>query len=116
MNEEGKKTTSTKPLDSFKWVEWVFVNLNFIGFVVLLVLFYIANAHYSERKLRNIDRVKKEVNDYKAQYLNLKQSMMSGSTQSEFAKRLEPQKIQPLSEVPKKLTIGGGIDEGNNKK
>jgi hypothetical protein len=100
-----KTTTSTKPLEKFKWVEWVFINLNFLGLIVVLVVIYIANAHYSERKLRKIDKIKKEVTDYKAQYLNLKQSMMSGSTQSEFAKRLETQKIQPLNEVPKKLTI-----------
>jgi hypothetical protein len=73
--------------------------------MLFLIILTIANNHYAERKLRNIDRVKKEVTDYKAQYLNLKQSAESGLTESSLAKDLEAQHIKPNSLKLKKITI-----------
>jgi uncharacterized membrane-anchored protein YhcB (DUF1043 family) len=106
MSDEVKGRTTSKTTFGTKWVNWALVNLNFIGFLVGLILLYIANAHFVERKLRNIDRVKHEVLDYKAQYLNLKQSIESGMTESTLTKELEEQQIKPNSAKLVKLSIG----------
>jgi uncharacterized membrane-anchored protein YhcB (DUF1043 family) len=103
-SEVNKDSTSSSPISN-KMVEWVFVNLNYIVSLILVIILTIANSHYAERKLRNIDKVKKEVTDYKAQYLNLKQSVESGLTESTLAKDLEQQQIKPNTARLKKITV-----------
>jgi hypothetical protein len=102
---QNKKTTTNTTVARTKWVEWVFINLPFVCYLAFLGLVYIYNAHTAERSLRRIDKLKKEVMDSKWQYMNLKQELMYGSTQSQLAKKLETQQILPLETVPKKLTI-----------
>jgi hypothetical protein len=104
--QDKKTTTTTKSTVSrAKWGEWVFINLPFVCYLAFLGLVYIYNAHTSERSLRRIDKLKKEVMDEKWQYMNLKQELMYGSTQSQLAKNLQAQEIKPLGKLPKKLQV-----------
>jgi hypothetical protein len=106
MSDEVKGRATSKSTFGTKWSDRILVNLNYGGFLFVLILLYIGNAHFVERKLRNIDKVKHEVLDYKAQYLNLKQSIESGMTESTLTKELEQQQIKPNSAKLVKLTIG----------
>jgi hypothetical protein len=107
---QDKKTTTTTTTKRIKWVEWVFINLPFVCYLALLGLVYIANAHFSERSLRKMDKMKKEVMDYKGQYMNIRQQLMYGSTQSQLAKHLENKNIKPLAQPPKKLTLSNEVE------
>ncbi len=100
---QDKKTTTT--IKRTRPVEWIFINLPFVCYIAALSLLYIANAHFSERSLRRIDKMKKEVMDYKGQYMNIRQQLMYGSTQSQLAKHLETKNIKPLAQLPKKLSL-----------
>ncbi|HRD06556.1 MAG: FtsL-like putative cell division protein [Saprospiraceae bacterium] len=103
---QDKKTTTTTTTKRTKWVEWVFINLPFVCYLAFLGIVYIYNAHTAERSLRKIDRLKKEVMDDKWQYMNLKQELMYGSTQSQLAKNLEQKQILPLAKLPHKIVVG----------
>ncbi|MBK8700644.1 MAG: hypothetical protein IPN29_14375 [Saprospiraceae bacterium] len=114
MTEVQDKKTTTTTTKRTKWVEWVFINLPFVCYLALLGIIYIFNAHASERSLRRIDKLKKEVMDDKWQYMNLKQELMYGSTQSQLAKNLVEKEIKPLGKLPHKLNAGkedGGKDK-----
>jgi hypothetical protein len=102
---QNKKTTSTTTISRTKWVEWVFINLPFVCYLAFLGVLYIYVAHASERSLRRISTLKKEVMDERWLYMNLKQELMYGSTQSQLAKNLEEKNIKPLKQLPKKLSI-----------
>lgn len=102
---QDKKTTTTTTTKRTKWVEWVFINLPFVCYLAFLGIVYINNAHTAERSLRKIDRLKKEVMDDKWQYMNLKQELMYGSTQSQLAKNLEEKQILPLAKLPRKIVV-----------
>ena len=52
-----------------------------------------------------MDALKKEMKDYRWQYMNLKQEIMYGSTQSQLTKNLQELELQPLGKMPKKLII-----------
>lgn len=99
---QNKKTTT---FIRSKWAEWIYVNLPFVCYLALLAVVYIFNAHSSERSLREMDALKKEVKDYRWQYMNLKQELMYGSTQSQLTDNLQELELQPLGVLPKKLII-----------
>ncbi len=52
-------------------------------------LVYIANSHQGERKLRKISKLKKEVNDAKASYQEIKSENTYNTTESQLIKKLE---------------------------
>lgn len=112
--QDKKTTTTTTTTIRTKWVEWVFINLPFVCYLALLGVFYIYNAHSSERSLRRISALKKEVMDERWLYMTLKQELMYGSTQTQLAKNLEEKQIKPLGKLPKKLTISK--EENQTKK
>ena len=99
---QNKKTTT---FIRSKWAEWIYVNLPFVCYLAFLAVIYIFNAHASERSLRKMDALKQEVKDYRWQYMNLKQELMYGSTQSQLTDNLKELELQPLATPPKKLKM-----------
>lgn len=92
----NKKTTHYR----FKGVEWIFMNLPFVCYLALLGALYIFNAHGVEKDLRKIEVLKTEVNDARWRYMNVKQEVMYGSTQSQIQEKVAELNLQPISEVP----------------
>jgi hypothetical protein len=60
-----------------------------IVWVTVLIILYIANAHYTEKTIRRIDKLKYEVEDLRTDYTTLKASYMYESKQSEVAKKVD---------------------------
>lgn len=58
-----------------------------ILFLSFLSLIYIGNRHYSEKKIRAINKLESQVEDLRADYTTLKADFMHDSKQSEVAKR-----------------------------
>ena len=96
---QDKKAT----LFRLKWVEWIFVNLPFVCYLVLLGVIYISNAHASEKAVRKIEALKQEVKDTKWRSMNLQQEVMHGSIQSQIEKQVEGSGLLPLTEPPFKI-------------
>jgi cell division protein FtsL len=96
---QDKKAT----LFRLKWVEWIFVNLPFVCYLVLLGVIYISNAHATEKAVRRIESLKQEVKDTKWRAMNLKQEVMHGSIQSQIEKKVEGSGLLPLAEPPFKI-------------
>ncbi len=96
---QDKKAT----LFRLKWVEWIFVNLPFVCYLVLLGVVYISNAHATEKSVRRIESLKQEVKDTKWRAMNLKQEVMHGSIQSQIEKKVEGSGLLPLTEPPFKI-------------
>ncbi|HPK10032.1 MAG TPA: FtsL-like putative cell division protein [Saprospiraceae bacterium] len=86
VTDSNKKTTIFRS----KWAEWIFVNLPFVCFLGLLGVLYIGIAHSSEKKLRKIEALQREVKDTRWYYMNLQQDLMYGGTQSEMEKKVQP--------------------------
>lgn len=75
-------------------------------FLLLLgtAIFYIANAHYSERVIRQMDKMDKEIKELRSEYITIKSDLMFRSKQSEVARRLEAKGIKELSTPPRKIS------------
>lgn len=79
--------------------------LPFIIYVAFLCMVYIANRHYAERNIRDIDRLSREVKEQSWDFKTLKSDLMLKSTQTEVAKRVDTLGLKALIEPPQKIII-----------
>jgi len=77
----------------------------YVLYVAVVLIFYIGNTHYAERTVRQIDKVKTEVEDLRADYTTLKADLMFSSKQSEVAKKAASLGIEESSQPPYKIII-----------
>lgn len=77
----------------------------FIAFAGLLAILYIANRHYAERTIRQIDHIGKEVKEMNWDYKSLSAELMKLTTQSEIAKRVDTMGLKERTAPPKKIVV-----------
>jgi hypothetical protein len=69
--------------------QWVFDNFNYLMFLGFLGVVYIANAHFAEKNVRDIQRVEKEIKEMKWEYISIKSETMYKSMQSQLEDKVE---------------------------
>jgi hypothetical protein len=79
--------------------------LPFVIYIAFLGMVYIANRHLSEKNLREIDKLTKEVKELNWDYKSTKAELAYKSTLTEVAKRVDTLGIKISVEPPQKLTI-----------
>jgi len=79
--------------------------LPYILYVTFITIIYIGNNHYAERTIKQIDQLKVEVEDLRADYTTLKAEYMYSSKQSEVSKNIAPQGVVESSVPPYKIEI-----------
>ena len=77
-------------------------------FVMLLTLLYIGNTHYGNRMNRNIQRLKQQTEDLRADYTTLKSDYMEASKQSEVARKVAAIGLVESSSPPFRIAIPAG--------
>lgn len=77
----------------------------FIIFLAFLGMVYIGNRHFTEKNIRNIDKLNKEVKEMRWDYKTLKADLMLRSTQTEVAKKVDTLGLKEPVEPPKKLMV-----------
>lgn len=88
----SKKNTGT---------EVIAQNLKFILFLGFVAAIYIANSHSSEKKIRNIQELQKELKEVRWTYLSLKSEVMMESQYSEVVRKVAPIGLSPEGFQPK---------------
>lgn len=79
-----------------------------IIWVVVLIILYIANAHYTEKTVRKIDALKFEVEELRTEFTTLKASYMFESKQSEVAKKMATYGLVESKNPP--LKVDGNVE------
>ncbi len=113
-----KKKTERKGVGFFRFLE-NYLNLGgvleqglpiryipHILFVTMLGIIYIGNIHYAEKNIRKINRLKREVDDLRADYTTMKAEYMYASKQSEVANKVVQQGLLESSTPPYKIIVG----------
>jgi hypothetical protein len=77
----------------------------FVIFLAMLGMIYIANRHFTEKSIREIDKLNKEVKELSWDYKTLKAELMQKSTQTEVAKQVDTIGLKEPVEPPKKIVI-----------
>lgn len=86
----------------------------FILFVTGLIMLYIANSYYAEGIVRDIDKMKVDLKERRAEYISTMSRLMYQSKQSEVAKSLLPYGLKESTEPPHKIIVSTPI--GKEKK
>ena len=65
---------------------WFYRNLSFVFFIFVLILLYIANVHYAEKKVKEIQHMQKEIRELRGDYMGIKSKVMYQTKHSELSK------------------------------
>ncbi len=85
--------------------EWIFGNVPFVFFLFFLSLIYIANANFSDKQVRKIQTLEKDIKDMKWRYNAAKADLMYDTKQSEVEKVVEPYGLRSTNQRTKRIII-----------
>ena len=77
----------------------------YVLFVTIIGIFYIGNSHYTDKKIRQINRLDIEVEELRADYTSLKADYMFSSKQSEVAKKVKNLGLEESLQPPFKIKV-----------
>lgn len=83
----------------------VLKNLPFVFFFGFLGTIYIANAHYAERNVREIQVLQKELKELRWYYMSLQSENMYNSKQSVVTGKVKKEGLKPMRGKPNKIEI-----------
>ena len=77
--------------------------LPYFLFITVLVMFYIANTYYAEKKERDIQALRNSLKELRYEYITTRSELMRQSQQSEVAIKLQDAKIKESRVPPVKV-------------
>jgi hypothetical protein len=77
----------------------------YILFTAAMGIFYIGNIHYADKTVRNLDKLKLEVDDLRAEYITLRASYEYDGKQSEVARKVATMGLNESSVPPYKIMV-----------
>ena len=83
----------------------VFNNFVYILFLGFLAIVYIANAHYAEKRVRDIQRTQKEIRELRWQYMSVKSELMRKSTQSQIEDAVKEDGLRSIGTSVKVIKV-----------
>ncbi len=83
----------------------VLKNLPFVFFIAFLTVIYIANAHYSEKTVREIQVLQSELKELRWKYMSLRSELMYKNMYSEVEDRVEKDGLKFQPQLPKKIVV-----------
>jgi hypothetical protein len=84
---------------------WILKHFAFLMFMALLAVIYIANGHWADDTIRNINITQKKVKDMEYEYKNLKSLEMYRSRESQVTQAAAALGLKTSTVPPIKLEI-----------
>jgi len=100
MSEEKEISRRRRQRKRLFGYRWIVKNLPYFLFLAVLAIVYIANGHYADNTVRNINKVNRDLKELQYEYKFLKSEVMFRSKQSEMAKAVEPLGLKELRTPP----------------
>lgn len=82
---------------------WIVKHFGFLMFLALLAIIYIANGHWADNTIRNINITQRQVKDMEYEYKNLKSLEMYRSRESQVTQAAAALGLKPAAVPPVKL-------------
>lgn len=83
---------------------WIVKNIPFYLFASALALVYIANGHYADKMVRDINTTAKNLKEKEYEFKTVKRDVIFRSKESELARAVEPLGLKELTVPPVRLT------------
>lgn len=91
--------------------DWARRQVNYILFLAIIALVYIANSYYTEGIARKIDIISRDLKELQFEYISSKSKLMHESKQSELTRKLKQTGLKESVEPVKKI-----VTNKNSKK
>ena len=88
-----------------KGAELVLQNLPFVLFMGFLAIIYIANAHFAEKRVREVFELQKEVKDLRREDHSLRADIAYNSRRTELARQLKDKGLGQSIRRQKKIKV-----------
>lgn len=75
-------------------------NIKYFILLIFIGLIYITNTNIADKKIRDINKLNKELKELRSEYIITKSELMFLSKQSELAKRVEPLGLKETTQQP----------------
>ena len=85
--------------------DYVFGNLQYVFFLFFLGLIYIANAHFADKQVRQIQRLEKDIKDLKWRYNAAKAAVMFTTKQSEVEEQVKAFNLRSSNTRTKRIVV-----------
>ena len=85
--------------------ELILKNFPFVFFISFLAMIYIANAHYSEKKVRQIQTSQAELKQMRWKYMSLKSEFTYQAKRSEVLKLVKDIDLKTSNKKPNKIIL-----------
>lgn len=115
FSKENETKVSNKFIDNLKdYVDnqkidkdTVINQLPFILFLAFLAILYIGNQYHAEKLTNEVNQLKKERNEKRAEYISAASDLMKITRQTEVIELLKEKNVnlKPLTSPPKKIVI-----------
>lgn len=115
MSQE-KKHTKEKKQSLVKGIisyEWILKNLVFFLFLALLAVLYIANGHWADNNIRDINTATAQVKDLQYEYKSLKSIEIFKSREPQITEAATPLGLKISKEAP--MAISADKKNTNNQ-
>jgi cell division protein FtsL len=100
VEEEKPKKTKKSFLGKKFNEEKAYAILPFATFLTMLAMIYIANSYYVESSIRKISKLQTNIQELRAEDVELKTQLNMRTRQSEIILRAESQGLKPLIDQP----------------
>ncbi len=77
--------------------------VHYVFFLIFLTMVYIGNAHLVEKKVREIDRLKREIRELNWRYMSAESDAIYEGTYSRLSRQLEGAELSSGGALPVKL-------------
>ena len=101
MSKKGKEKNSDFNVFDAAWINR---NLPYVFFLIFLAMIYIANAHYTEKKVRSIDRLRSQIKELNWNYMSIKSDVIYQETYSELSENVSDSQLSNNGPFPKKIS------------
>lgn len=118
--KSGKGGSVFRFIESYVKLGIIFENglpvkyIPYILFTAAMGIFYIGNIHYADKTVRNLDKLKLEVDDLRAEYITIRANYEYDGKQSEVARKVAALGLQESSVPPYKIIVKDQQEKENN--
>lgn len=112
-SQTGENKAQKKNIGALFNSQWITNNMFFFLFISILAIIYIANGHWADKTIRNIDKTKKELRDLQFEYKTIKAELMHKSEEAQVLKVAEPLGLRISKEIPYRLSDKNELSKKN---
>ncbi len=105
MTDTGQTAKGKSTFKRMVNYKWIIHHLPFFLFLALLAILYIANGHWADKTIRNINSTARQVKNMEYEYKTLKSLEMFRSRESQIIKAAQPLGLNPATEQPIGITL-----------